>query len=357
MPFPLRRRTALTTSLAAVLGLGAAACGPSPAADGPGDDSPGDEVGAAAGFPLVLSNCEAELTLPAPPARVVLLESSAVTLLEGIGVLDRVVARAGSYPGDHFDADLAARVAAIPALSADLDATGHLQINLEVVIAQRPDLVIGLPDGITREGLRAAGAEALVANVFCGNLTGRASFETLFAEITTYGAIFDRVAEAEELIETLQQRIQAAGAPAEATGGATGPDAEEWPVRSVAVLYPSVGGGPLYTYGAQSMATAQLDVLGIQNAFADTEERVFEVSAEPLLAADPDLLIVLHEGDVPAEDAVAEVLGRSRLAALRAVQHEAVLPLLFHHVEPASPLVVDGLEQIRGWVAERSGTA
>ena len=41
------------------------------------------------------------------------------------------------------------------------------------------------------------------------------------------------------------------------------------------MLYPSVGGGPLYTYGAASMVTAQLDALGIENVFAGTAERVF----------------------------------------------------------------------------------
>lgn len=341
-PRPLPRRALLTTGLLSALGLGASACG---GADGPGasEGAGGGSAGAADGFPLTLDNCAEQLQIDAPPQRVVLLESSPATLLEGIGVLDRVVARAGSYPAEYFTPELAARLEAIPALSEDLDATGHLQINLEVVIAQQPDLVIGLPDGITREGLRGAGAEALVPRTFCGELPDRASFEELFAEIVSYGRLFDRAGEAEELVTALRERIEAV----QSGSGERG-------ARTAAVLYPSVGGGPLYTYGSQSMATAQLEELGLENVFGDTAERVFEISAEPLLAADPDVLIVLHQGETSGESAIAEVLGTERLAGLRAVSEQAVLPLLFNFVEPASPLTVDGLERIAGWLDEQA---
>ncbi|WP_262425433.1 hypothetical protein [Brachybacterium sp. Z12] len=92
-PSPLRRRTLLATGLAGALGLGASACG---AADGP--DATAGSQGPVDGFPLELANCAEQLRFETPPQRVVLLESSPVTLLDGIGVLDRVVARAGSFP-------------------------------------------------------------------------------------------------------------------------------------------------------------------------------------------------------------------------------------------------------------------
>ena len=347
----LPRRALLATGLLGALGLGASACGGadrpgSGGSDGAGADGTaggGGSAGVADGFPLELDNCAEQLLLEAPPQRVVLLESSPVTLLEGIGVLDRVVARAGSFPTEYFTPELAARLEAIPALSEELDATGHLQINQEVVIAQQPDLVIGLPDGITREGLRGAGAEVLVPRTFCGQLPERASFEDLFAEITTYGRLFDRTVEAEALTSALQERIEAVRA-----------GSGERTASTAAVLYPSVGGGPLYTYGSQSMATAQLEALGLVNAFGDTAERVFEISAEPLLAADPDVLIVLYQGETTGEEAIAEVTGAERLGGLRAVTEQAVLPLLFNVVEPASPLTVDGLEQIADWLDQQA---
>ncbi|AXK47001.1 ABC transporter substrate-binding protein [Brachybacterium saurashtrense] len=330
----LPRRT-LMTSLLGVLGLAATAC---TSAEGGHRSSPDGAPGTTAS-PVTVENCDAEVTFAAPPQRVVLLDSAPVTTLDGLGVLDRVVARAGSFPPGYFADELAARLEQIPALSEEIDATGHLQISQEVVIAQRPDLVLGLPDGVTREGLAAAGAAALLPRTYCGDLGERARFEALYAEIEDYGRVFDRAEQAASLVASLQERV--AAVPPAAPG------------LTAAVLYASRGGGPLYAYGATSMATAQLDALGIRSALEGTTERVFEVSAEPLLAAAPDLLIVLHEGDVPGHEVVASFADTAGLRALPAVRDGAVLPLLFNFAEPASPLVVEGLERIAAWLAER----
>ena len=331
------RRTALG-ALVGLVGL-TVACSGTEGSAGTGGDAAGGE-----GFPLEIPNCEATLRFDAPPERIVLLESAPVTTLDGIGVLEKVVSRAGAFPPGYYDEDLAARIEAILALSEDIDASGHLQISQELVIAQEPDIVFGLPDGVTREALADVGAQVVVQDVFCGTDGERASFETLHATIEEYGRIFDRAAEAESLIASLDERVAAVADSAAALGTAT-----------AAVLYPSVGGGPLYTYGAGSMATAQLDALGIENVFADTPDRVFEISAEPLLAADPDVLLVLYQGEGDGSDLVAEMIAQDQLSSLRAVQQDALLPLLFNFAEPASPLVVDGLEQIHDWLQELEG--
>ena len=336
---PLRRRT-LMTGLVGAVGL-TAACSAGSGSDGTGGSDGG---GAAEGFPLELANCEATLRFDAPPERIVLLESAPVTTLDGIGVLDRVVSRAGAFPPGYYEEDLAARIEAIPALSEDIDASGHLQISQEMVIAQEPDIVFGLPNGVTREALAVAGAAVMVQDIYCGTTEERASFETLYTTISTYGKVFGRTEEAGSLVAALLERV-----------AAVSESAQDLSTATAAVLYPSLGGGPLYTYGSGSMVTAQLDALGIENVFADTDERVFEISAEPLLAADPDVLIVLYQGEDDGSDVTEEMIAQDQLSGLRAVQEQAVLPLLFNFAEPASPLVVDGLERIHEWLLEQEG--
>ncbi|SLN04416.1 ABC transporter (iron.B12.siderophore.hemin), periplasmic substrate-binding component [Corynebacterium xerosis] len=333
----LSRRSALA-GLAGILGISATACSSGTA----GGSTSGSE--GAAGFPLELANCEATLTFDAPPQRIVLLESAPVTTLDGIGVLDRVVARAGVFRPGYYDEELDARVEEIPTLSDDIDASGHLQISQEMVIAQTPDIVFGLPDGVTREAMADAGAQVVVQDIYCGTDDERASFETLYSTIATYGRIFDHAQEAEDLTAALTDRVAVVSESAQTLRATT-----------AAVLYPSLGGGPLYTYGAGSMVTAQLDALGIENVFADTAERVFEISSEPLLAADPDVLIVLYQGEGDGSDVTAEMTAQDQLTGLRAVRDQAVLPLLFNFAEPASPLVVDGLERIHEWLLEIEG--
>ncbi|MFC7465097.1 ABC transporter substrate-binding protein [Brachybacterium sp. GCM10030252] len=351
-----RRRFSLT-ALTALATLGTAACSGGSATEA--SDAGGTGAGRSAaegsdgggttatGFPLQIENCESQLSFDAPPHRIMLLETAPVTTLDGLGALDLVIGRAGTFSPGYYSEELSARIEQIPALSEDVDAAGHLQISQELVIAQQPDLVLGLPDGITREGMRAAGAEVLVQNVFCAG-TERASFEQLDEEIAVYGQILDRAEPAERLTTELHERIDAVTAAAQQNPSAA---------RTAAVLYPSVGGGPLYAYGAASMVTAQLDAVGLANVFEDTAERVFEVGAEPLLEADPDVVIVLHKGQRDGSEIAREMVASDRLSSLRAVTEQTVLPLLFNFCEPASPLVVDGLERIHTWLAEQEPAA
>ncbi|GAB4097160.1 ABC transporter substrate-binding protein [Brachybacterium horti] len=336
----MRRRTALLVPLAPIAAWGLAACTAAP--------SPASGTAAAANgegtttYPLTLENCSSSVTLPAVPTRIVLLETAPVTVLDGLGVLDRVIAKAGVFPPASYPetihGDLAQRVDAIPVLSDDIDGAGHLQINQESVIAQSPDLVLGLPDGVTREGLASAGAQVLVQTVYCGDAPA-ASWDDLDAEIRLHAEVLDRKDAGEELIATLASRLDAVRETAAARRGGT-----------CAVLYPTVGGGPLYAYGAASMASPQLEAVGLENVFAGTAERVFEASTEALIDADPDHLVILYQGEGDGSDVIAEVTGTHALGSLRAVREGRVLAQLFNLTEPATPLVVDGAERLGDWL-------
>jgi iron complex transport system substrate-binding protein len=284
-------------------------------------------------YPLTVTNCGEEVVFEAAPERVILLESAPVTILDGLGVLDRVVSRAGTFPPAYYDAELAERISHIETLSDDLDASGHLTMSIEVVLAQEPDLALGLPEGITREALLESGTNTLIQPVYCPSGVGDTSFETLYEEILTYGQIFDRNDEAEALVAELRGRTEAVESLTDAA-----------PKRTAAVLYPSVGGGPLYAYGRASMSQPQLDAAGFENVFGDTAERVFEVSIEELIARDPDVLILLYQGDEDGVlDAVANLPGSD---ALRALENDDVLVQLFNFTEPPTPLSITGLERI-----------
>ena len=284
-------------------------------------------------YPLTVTNCGEDVVFDAAPERVILLESAPVTILDGLGVLDRVVARAGSFPSGYYDADLSDRIDAIDSLSDDIDASGHLTMSPEVVLAHEPDLALGLPEGVTREALRDSGVNALIHPVYCPSGVGDASFDTLYDQVRMYGEIFDRSDEAESVVRALQARVAAVES-----------DTADVAPRTAAVLYPSVGGGPLYAYGRGSMSQPQLEAAGFENVFSDAAERVFEVSIEELIARDPDVLILLHQGE---EDGVAaEIASLPGSEALRALENGDVLLQLFNFTEPPTPLSVDGLELI-----------
>lgn len=283
---------------------------------------------------VTVTSCGHRVTFDAAPERVILLETAPVTILDGLGVMDRVIARAGDFPAGYYSAELARQIQDIPSLSDDLDASGHLMLSQEEVVAQEPDLALGLPDGVTREGLGDAGVAVLEQELYCPHPAHQADFTTLWAEIERLGAVFRTAEEASTLITELQDRI------AEVENS----DEVRQESRTAAVLYPSVGGGPVYAYGTGSMAHPQLEAVGLENVFADVSERVFEVQTEELVDRDPEVLILLHQGE-PAgvAEAVTSLPGAD---TVRAVEQDQVIVQRFNFTEPASPLTVEGLERI-----------
>jgi iron complex transport system substrate-binding protein len=315
-------RVAASLLLAGVL----AGCGAS-------SDDPAPSSTSTGSYPLTVENCGADVTFDQAPERVVLLKSSAVPFLHEIGVMDRVTARAGAYPDDYYDDETLAELDDIPLLTDQMDSSGHLQISKEVVIGQEPDLVLGQVDNLSRETLDAVGIPLLEEPALCG-VGGEPSFDDVSSQLEMYGDVFGREAQAEEAVTRLEARL----ADVEQEVG-------DGPARTAAVLYPTVGGGTTYAYGNRSMAQPQLEAAGLDNVFADVDERVFEVTLEELLGRDPDVLVLLHsEGEPgPVEDAITGLPGAGELTAIR---NGDVMTQLFNFTEPPSPLAVDGLERI-----------
>ncbi|MCI2238532.1 ABC transporter substrate-binding protein [Paenibacillus sp. TRM 82003] len=326
---PARRAPA---ALAAACALLTAACGAGPA----GGAASGAD---GAGERLEVVNCGQPVQLETPPERVVLLKSAAVPYLHDLGVLERVVARAGLYPQEYYDAATLRELDAVPLLTERTDTSGHLRVSREVVLSRRPDLVLGEVDGLDRASLAASGIPLLEEPALCPTGGGEPGFESVYDQVELYGRVFEREERAREVAGGLRERVEAVRARTDAALAAGAPE------RTAAVLYPTVGGGVTYAYGAASTATPQLEAAGLRNVFADVGERVFEVTPEELLARDPQVLVLLHSDGDPAavRSAVTELPGAQ---ALSAVRDGEVLVQLFNFTEPATPLAVEGLERI-----------
>ncbi|GGU10680.1 ABC transporter substrate-binding protein [Nocardioides albus] len=297
------------------------------------DADAADDKATPAGFPVTIDNCGAEVNIDAPPERVVMLKSSAVPYLHALGVMDRVVARAGDYPADYYDADTQAELDDIPLLTDEMDTSGHLQISKEVVIGEEPDLVLGEVENLSRDTLDAVDIDLLEEPAMCPEGVEDPGFADVYSQLEAYGKVFDREDEAARAIADLRKRVTELEAKKVGEG------------RTAAVLYPTVGGGVTYAYGTRSMAHPQLEAAGFEDVFADVDQRVFEVSTEDLLERDPDVIILLHNAGDPkeVEESVTQLAGAEDLTA---VKNGDVMAQLFNFTEPPSALSVDGLERI-----------
>lgn len=285
-------------------------------------------------YPVTVTNCGDEVTIAAEPTEVVMLKSAVVPFLTSIGVLDRVRAKAGAYPDGYFVGEVREQVDGIESLTDRTDASGHLLISKEAVVEREPDLVLGHASTVDREALDAVGIPSLEPSGLCTTDLPEPGFEQVYDEVEMYGRVFDREAEAAAAITDLRERVAAV---TERTKGVER--------RTGAVLYPTVGGGTTYAYGAASMPDPLLDAAGIDNVFGDEDERVFEVTLERLLEEDPEVIVLLHSDGDPAavEQALTDLPGADELTA---VGRGDVHVELFNFAEPASPLVVDGLERL-----------
>ncbi len=289
----------------------------------------------AAGYPVTVSNCGHDLTFYREPQRVVLLKSAAVPALHSLGVMDRVVARAGAYPEEYYDQATREELAKITQLSDDLDSSGHLHISKDIVIGQEPDLVLGEVENLDRSVLASVDIPLIEESILCKTgQEGRASFDTVYSQLETYGEIFQKQDRAQQTINELKERV-------EAVRHKTDSQKE----RTAAILYPTVGGATTFAYGTESMAQPQLEAAGFKNVFDDVDQRVFEVTPEELISRNPDVLILLYSSGA-AQDVKKTLTQLPCASALTAVKDHQILVQLMNYTEPGTPLAVTGLEKI-----------
>lgn len=294
---------------------------------------------------IQVDNCGATVSFDAPPENITLLKSAAVPTLERLGVLDRVHTTAGVFPTVYYDDATNAALAQIPSITDKLNPEGHVQVSREEVVATGADLVLGETDTVNAQTMASSGIPLIEEPAFCGALEGAATWDDAWDQIRTYGTVFDKDAEADAYVAELQKRLDSL------TPG---------PSLRVAVLYPTPGGGATYAYGAGSMATPVVEAAGGTNVFADSPDRLFEVSAEELVDRNPDVIIALHSTETGPDDGDAMVAAVTALPGIDrtvAGRKHQVMPLMLNYAEPPTPLAVDGVEKVADYLRGASGSS
>jgi iron complex transport system substrate-binding protein len=321
----MRLRTA-AAALLAVLPLAACGAAPTPApATAPGD-----------GYPVTVENCDRQVTIDAPPQRVMVIGGEAGTLVRAAGGLDRVTAfapLAGEPLGDA-GADLSAR--------PQVPITNSRDISQEFILGQSPDLLVtfGL-NGTTPEDLAAAGIPTLIVSGYCGGFGAGQSeregsaLEDVATDVETLGRVLGTSERADTAADELRARVEAVRARSD------GPTGEQ-----AAALFVAGPDQPLGAYGNLGMIHEQMEIVGLANVFGQESERYFEPGVEALIGTRPDLVVGLYEAADTTERAARDsVLARPELAQLPAVADERVLLLDFYYSGHGT-LAVDGLERL-----------
>ncbi|GIT81159.1 ABC transporter substrate-binding protein [Leifsonia sp. LS1] len=280
------------------------------------------------GFPVTIENCGTEVTIPAKPKRIVMINNDELANLEALQAVDRIVAvtavpARGLYEKSTIDA-----IDAITPLSTETGPTGGSIVSQESIIGAKPDLVIAPENAVDRASLASLGIPVFSPTAYCDDppaeYTQRASFDRVWSELKALGTALGASDLADQAIAGSQAQLKA---PASEAGTA-------------AALYVS-SGGVVSPYGGPSMVTPVFEAAGLTNVYAASTERVFDASLEDIIAKDPKTIVLLYSGD-DAAAAVTAFQSVPGVQGLTAVKEHRVLTLPFPYTDPPTVLSTKG---------------
>jgi iron complex transport system substrate-binding protein len=316
---PSRLVVAAATFLS--LSLLTAACGgedaaPEPVA-APIVDAPAPVDGA---FPVTVDAYGVPVTITSRPERIVSLSPASTEGLFAVGAGPQVIA-----VDEYSD---------FPAEAPTTTLSGFTP-NLEAIVALEPDLVIVSYDpGDLVAGLGAADVTVLV-------LPAAVTFDDVFAQLELLGLVTGNTEGASELVRSLEARVAAVTA--------------ALPELERPLTYFHELDDTLYTVTSSTFVGAVYALLGLENIAdaADADGAAFgypQLSAEFLLAADPDLVFL---ADTRCCATTAATFGaRPGFSALRAVRDGNVIELDDDVASRWGPRIVDLLEVAAAAIAQ-----
>jgi iron complex transport system substrate-binding protein len=293
-----------------------AACAPAPGSTVTSAQPPPGVPTDPADVPVTLTDdAGRSVTIDAPPERIVSLAPSNTEIVCALGACDSIV---GVTEIDDFPPEI-----------ADVDrVVTATQVDLEAVVAAKPDLVIAAGNELTPTPVidQLAGLGLPVLTLYPESLDG------IYADIELVGRAIDRSDEASALIEDMKARVEEVRA--------TVADLE----RPRTFYEVGVFEGTIYTAGDGSFLASLIETAGGEPITGDALST--SIAVEALVAADPEL-ILLGDARYDPTVTVESVAARPGWESMTAVVAGRVVPVADDVViTRPGPRIVDGLEAL-----------
>jgi iron complex transport system substrate-binding protein len=256
------------------------------------------------------------VTLAAPATSIVSLAPSNTEILYAVGAGEHVIAR------DDFSN--------YPEEVADLPSVGGSNSNysLEQLVSLKPDLVLAAEIN-TADQVKAM--EDLGLTVFY--LKNPSDLDGMYANLLTVAELTGTTAEAETLISSLKERVQAVE-----TALA---NVETRP--SVFYELDATDAAAPWTSGPDTFIDTLVGMAGGVNAAAGLNSGWAQMSQESLLVANPDIILL---ADAAYGVSAEQVAARPGWDTITAVKNSAIYPFNDDLVSRPGPRQVDALEEL-----------
>ncbi|GBF14489.1 corrinoid ABC transporter substrate-binding protein [Rhodococcus sp. Br-6] len=312
---PISRRVISTAAVSIAAALTLTACG----------GSSDEDAGTAA---ISLQNCGRTVTLDGPAERAVTLNQGATESALAIGAEGQMAGTA--YLDDTIAAQWQAAYAQIPALD-EKDYPSR-----EALLETKPDLVLASYSSAfedkavgTHESFDTLGIATYVSPFACKDKSTRpaVSWDSIATEITDYGTLFGREADADAVVAQMRQTLSGI----ETTAAANG--------RSV--FWYDSGTDTPYIGGNAGGPQLIIDAVGGTNIFAGSDGAWLDGSWETVLAANPDVIVLADASWDTAEAKKDYLRNDPSLKDLKAVRDDAFVVVPFSASTPG-PRLIEG---------------
>lgn len=252
------------------------------------------------------------VSVPVPVERIVSLAASNTEIIFALGLEDKLVAvdHTSDHPAALDDLNLT-RINTFPA------------VDQEAILALNPDLILAA-DIIAITDIEALSTQGLPVLVLGPN-----TLDGILEDILLVGLVTDALAEAEQLVDDLQARIDAVMAATAAVA--------ERPLVYLEFF-------PFWTFGPGSFGHDLIVMAGGRNVGASLTSPFGEVSSEFVVAANPDV-IVYTLGPFTATTP-EDIEGRVGWDTIAAVMEGEIHDVDDNEVARAGPRMVNALEDL-----------
>jgi iron complex transport system substrate-binding protein len=249
-----------------------------------------------------------EVRLKAPAQRIITLAPHATEILYAAGAGDKLVGTV-----DYSDYPPVARQ--VPRVG------GYARIDLEAVIALKPDLVIAWETGNNQA--QVAKLKALGVTVYSSQPNKIADVAD---QLERFGALAGTETVAKAAASAFRQRLQALR-----SANARKP--------GLRVFY-QIWKGPLMTVGGPQIISDAIALCGGQNVFGQLRQMAPTVSVEAVLQVDPEVIIATGMGDARPE----WLDDWNKWKRLTAVRHGNLFHVNPDLMQRHTPRILDGAE-------------
>jgi iron complex transport system substrate-binding protein len=327
----------IASALALLLALILSACGTSapPTTQAPTAAPTAVPAAPATAAPPTAAPAEAPTAAPTPAAAGVTITDVAGRTVTIAVRPERLISLAPSTTEILFAIGLAPKIVAVddfsdyPAEAKNLPKIGGLNVafNFEQIVALKPNLIFAA--GITPPETIKKLEDLKLAVVVVG--AEKTSFDSIFADIALVGRATGQVEQAAQVTTAMQDQLAALKAKLAA---AKEKPLVYWELDATDPAKP-------YSVGPGNFVGDMIALAGGKNVFEKAESPFPQVSAEQVVAANPDIIIL---SDAAYGITVESVQKRPGWQVITAVKQQRVAPIDDNLVSRPGPRIVAGLE-------------